>query len=196
MKTKLISNDGKQATVCLVLEDGSQGPQLTLALENSSKGKTPFTYWGFTYGTQAVNDLQDYVDWICQLKNNGSIDCEADEFIRDAIAYRLNNGAFKTAQKTSKDGERLDNLGVEAKLDNVTNALAGKECFKIRTPGESQSTLKTKLKETEERQARMDEIFKERRKLEIASRKAKGKAQDEIYAKMDALDAEHDKLNA
>ena len=196
MKTKILENDGKLARVCIVQADGQDGPQLDLALHTSTKGKEgEFLYWGLLYGDNATIDLSDYRDWLTELKDQGAIDCEVDNWIRDAISYRLNNGAFKTAQKTSDDGKRLDNLTNEQKLANVLEALAG-DAFKVRTPGESKTTLKTKLSASEDKGKRMGEIYTERRDIETQAKTAKGKDLDKLNTQLDKLDNEFAALNA
>jgi len=196
MKTKILENDGKLARVCIVQADGQDGPQLDLCLHTSTKGKEgEFKYWGLLYGDNAQIDLSDYRDWLTELKTQGAIDCEVDNWIRDAISYRLNNGAFKTAQKTSDDGKRLDNLTNDQKLANVMEALAG-DAFKVRTPGESKTTLKTKLASEQDKGKRMGEIYAERRDIETKAKQAKGKDLDKLLAEKKKLDAEFETLIA
>ena len=201
MKTKILENDGKLARVCLALVDGQDGPQLDLALFTGTKGKdedgksTTFNYWGLQYGDNTKHDLSDMVDWLTELKKQGAITCEVENWIRDAISYRLNNGAFKTAQKSSKDGKRLDNLTDDKKLTNVLESLAG-GAFKVRTPGESKTTLKTKLATSEDKGKRMGEIYAERRDIEAKAKTAKGKDLDKLDAQLAKLDAEFTTLNA
>jgi hypothetical protein len=196
MKTKILENDGKLARVCIVQADGQEGPQLDLCLHTSTKGKEgEFKYWGLLYGDNAQIDLSDYRDWLTELKTQGAIDCEIDNWIRDAISYRLNNGAFKTAQKTSDDGKRLDNLSVDEKLGKVLESLAG-DAFKVRTPGESKTTLKTKLASEQDKGKRMGEIYAERRDIETKAKQAKGKDLDKLLAEKKKLDAEFETLIA
>ena len=196
MKTKILENDGKLARVCIVQADGQDGPQLDLSLHTSTKGKDgEFLYWGLLYGDNATIDLSDYRDWLTELKTQGAIDCEVDNWIRDAISYRLNNGAFKTAQKTSDDGKRLDNLTNDQKLANVMETLAG-DAFKVRTPGESKTTLKTKLASEQDKGKRMGEIYAERRDIEAKAKQAKGKDLDKLLAEKKKLDAEFETLIA
>jgi len=196
MKTKILENDGKLARVCIVQADGQDGPQLDLSLHTSTKGKDgEFLYWGLLYGDNATIDLSDYRDWLTELKDQGAIDCEVDNWIRDAISYRLNNGAFKTAQKTSDDGKRLDNLTNDQKLANVMEALAG-DAFKVRTPGESKTALKTKLASEQDKGKRMVAIFTERRELETKRQTAKGGDLTSIEKAITKLDAEFEALNA
>ena len=196
MKTKILENDGKLARVCIVQADGQDGPQLDLCLHTSTKGKDgEFKYWGLLYGDNAQIDLSDYRDWLTELKTQGAIDCEVDNWIRDAISYRLNNGAFKTAQKTSDDGKRLDNLTNDQKLANVMETLAG-DAFKVRTPGESKTTLKTKLASEQDKGKRRGEIYAERRDIEAKAKQAKGKDLDKLLAEKKKLDAEFETLIA
>ena len=196
MKTKILENDGKLARVCIMQADGQEGPQLDLCLHTSTKGKDgEFKYWGLLYGDNAQIDLSDYRDWLTELKTQGAIDCEIDNWIRDAISYRLNNGAFKTAQKTSDDGKRLDNLSVDEKLGKVLESLAG-DAFKVRTPGESKTTLKTKLASEQDKGKRMGEIYAERRDIETKAKQAKGKDLDKLLAEKKKLDAEFETLIA
>ena len=196
MKTKILENDGKLARVCIVQADGQEGPQLDLCLHTSTKGKEgEFKYWGLLYGDNAQIDLSDYRDWLTELKTQGAIDCEIDNWIRDAISYRLNNGAFKTAQKTSDDGKRLDNLSVDEKLGKVLESLAG-DAFKVRTPGESKTTLKTKLASEQDKGKRMGELCAERRDIEPKAKQAKGKDLDKLLAEKKKLDAEFETLIA
>ena len=201
MKTKILENDGKLARVCLALVDGQDGPQLDLALFTGTKGKdedgkpTTFNYWGLQYGDNTKHDLSDMVDWLTELKKQGAITCEVENWIRDAISYRLNNGAFKTAQKSSKDGKRLDNLTDDKKLTNVLESLAG-GAFKVRTPGESKTTLKTKLATSEDKGKRLAEIFRECRSLETDAKDAKGEKLKTINADLAKLNQEFETINA
>ena len=200
METKILNSDGKLARICIVQVDGQDGPQLDLALFTGTKGKgDDFDYWAFKYGDAANHDLSDFIDWLTELKTQGAIDCEVNDWIRDAISYRLNNGPFKSAQKESKkiDGKsvRVDSLSPEAKLDAIREQLAG-DAFKLRTPGESKTTLKTKLASEQDKGKRMGEIYAERRDIETKAKTAKGKDLEKLTAQLDKLDSEFIALNA
>ena len=199
METKILHSDGKLARICIVQVDGQDGPQLDLCLETGTKGKgDDFDYWAFKYGDAANHDLSDFIDWLTELKTQGAIDCEVNDWIRDAISYRLNNGPFKPAQKESKkiDGKsvRVDSLSPEAKLDAIREQLAG-DAFKLRTPGESKTTLKTKLASEQDKGKRMGEIYAERRDIETKAKTAKGKDLDKLNTQLDKLDKEFVALN-
>ena len=200
METKILNSDGKLARICIVQVDGQDGPQLDLALFTGTKGKgDDFDYWAFKYGDAANHDLSDFIDWLTELKTQGAIDCEVNDWIRDAISYRLNNGPFKSAQKESKkvNGKsvKVDSLSPEAKLDAIREQLAG-DAFKLRTPGESKTTLKTKLSASEDKGKRMGEIYAERRDIETKAKTAKGKDLEKLTAQLDKLDSEFIALNA
>ena len=200
METKILNSDGKLARICIVQVDGQDGPQLDLCLETGTKGKgDDFDYWAFKYGDAANHDLSDFIDWLTELKTQGAIDCEVNDWIRDAISYRLNNGPFKPAQKELQkiNGKsvRVDSLSPEAKLDAIREQLAG-DAFKLRTPGESKTTLKTKLSASEDKGKRMGEIYAERRDIETKAKTAKGKDLDKLTAQLDKLDNEFAALNA
>ena len=200
METKILNSDGKLARICIVQVDGQDGPQLDLCLETGTKGKGDnFDYWAFKYGDAANHDLSDFIDWLTELKTQGAIDCEVNDWIRDAISYRLNNGPFKSAQKESKkvNGKsvKVDSLSPEAKLDAIREQLAG-DAFKLRTPGESKTTLKTKLSASEDKGKRMGEIYAERRDIETKAKTAKGKDLEKLTAQLDKLDSEFIALNA
>ena len=200
METKILNSDGKLARICIVQVDGQDGPQLDLCLETGTKGKgDDFDYWAFKYGDAANHDLSDFIDWLTELKTQGAIDCEVNDWIRDAISYRLNNGPFKSAQKESKkvNGKsvKVDSLSPEAKLDAIREQLAG-DAFKLRTPGESKTTLKTKLSASEDKGKRMGEIYAERRDIETKAKTAKGKDLEKLTAQLDKLDSEFIALNA
>ena len=200
METKILNSDGKLARICIVQADGQDGPQLDLCLETGTKGKgDDFDYWAFKYGDAANHDLSDFIDWLTELKTQGAIDCEVNDWIRDAISYRLNNGPFKPAQKELQkiNGKsvRVDSLSPEAKLDAIREQLAG-DAFKLRTPGESKTTLKTKLSASEDKGKRMGEIYAERRDIETKAKTAKGKDLDKLTAQLDKLDNEFAALNA
>jgi hypothetical protein len=139
--------------------------------------------------------LTDFQDWIGALGEAGSLPCDADLWIRDALGYRLNNGKFKTIQKVSKDGERLDTLSTDEKLANVVASLEG-AAFKLRESGDSKAALTTKLAESEDKGKRMQEIFTQCRALETEAKTAKGKALDTINATIAKLDKEFAALNA
>ena len=198
MKNKIIENNGKLARVCLLTADGQDGPQLDLCLVVGTKGKDgPFNYWNLAYGdTPGTPDHQDLVDWIKHLADAGAIKCGVEEWIANAISYRLNNGPFKSVQKVSKDGAKVDSLTDDQKLQNVLDALSGEEAFKIRTPGQSASTLKTKLATEQDKGKRMAEIYAERRAVEAKAKSAKGKDLDKLTAQIAKLDTEFDTLNA
>lgn len=200
MKTKILETDGKLARICIVKADGQDGPQLDLALFTGTKGKgEDFDYWAFKYGDSAKHDLSDFVDWLTELKSQGAIDCQVNDWIRDAISYRLNNGPFKSAQKESKkvNGKsvKVDSLKPEAKLEAIKIALAG-DAFKLRTPGESKTTLKTKLASEQDKGKRMVAIFTERRELETKRQTAKGSDLTSIERAITKLDTEFEALNA
>jgi hypothetical protein len=200
METKILNSDGKLARICIVQADGQDGPQLDLALFTGTKGKgDDFDYWAFKYGDAANHDLSDFIDWLTELKTQGAIDCEVNDWIRDAISYRLNNGPFKSAQKESQkiNGKsvKVDSLSPEAKLEAIREQLAG-DAFKLRTPGESKTTLKTKLSASEDKGKRMGEIYAERRDIETKAKTAKGKDLDKLTAQLDKLDNEFIALNA
>ena len=198
MKNKIIDNNGKQSRGCLLNADGQEGPQLDLCKFIGTKGKDgPFTYWGFAYGdTPGTPDHQDLVDWIKHLADAGAIKSDPQDCIAAAISSRLNNGPFKSVQKVSKDGAKVDSLTDDQKLQNVLDALSGEEAFKIRTPGQSASSLKTKLASEQDKGKRMAEIYAERRAVEAKAKSAKGKDLDKLSSKIAELDKEFDTLNA
>ena len=186
MKNKIIDNNGKQSRVCLLNADGQEGPQLDLCKFIGTKGKDgPFTYWGFAYGdTPGTPDHQDLVDWIKHLADAGAIKCAPQDWIADARSYRLPTGA--------KGDSRPD----DQKLQNVLDGLSGEEAFKIRTPGQSASSLKTKLASEQDKGKRIAEIYAERRAVEAKAKSAKGKDLDKLTTKIAELDKEFDTLNA
>ena len=201
MKTKILKNEDNRATIALLDGAGNPAHHLELVLHDSRKGKGPdgkpilFQYWAFDKGSESNNDLTDFQDWIGALGEAGSLPCDADLWIRDALGYRLNNGKFKTIQKVSKDGERLDTLSTDEKLANVVTSLEG-AAFKLRESGDSKAALTTKLAESEDKGKRMQEIFTQCRALETEAKTAKGKALDTINATIAKLDKEFAALNA
>ena len=83
----------------------------------------------------------------------------------------------------------------DQKLTAVVEALAG-DAFKVRTPGESKTTLKTKLASEQDKGKRMGEIYAERRDIETKAKQAKGKDLDKLLAEKKKLDAEFETLIA
>ena len=201
MKTKIIKNEDNRASIALLDGAGNPAHHLELVLHDSRKGKGPdgkpilFQYWAFDKGSESSNDLTDFQDWIGALGEAGALPCDADLWMRDAIGYRLNNGKFKTLQKVSKDGERLDTLSNDEKLANVVASLEG-SAFKLRESGDSKAALTTKLKTSEDKGKRLAEIFRECRSLEADAKDAKGKALDTINADLAKLNQEFETINA
>ena len=201
MKTKILKNEDNRATIALLDGAGNPAHHLELVLHDSRKGKGPdgkpilFQYWAFDKGSESNNDLTDFQDWIGALGEAGSLPCDADLWMRDAIGYRLNNGKFKTLQKVSKDGERLDTLSNDEKLANVVASLEG-SAFKLRESGDSKAKLETKLVAEQDKGKRLAEIFRECRTLETDAKDAKGKALDTIHANIAKLNQEFETISA
>jgi hypothetical protein len=201
MKTKILKNEDNRASIALLDGAGNPAHHLELVLHDSRKGKGPdgkpilFQYWAFDKGSESNNDLTDFQDWIGALGEAGALPCDADLWMRDAIGYRLNNGKFKTLQKVSKDGERLDTLSNDEKLANVVASLEG-SAFKLRESGDSKAKLETKLAESEDKGKRMQEIFIQCRALETEAKTAKGEKLKTINADIAKLDKEFAALNA
>ena len=115
---------------------------------------------------------------------------------RDAIGYRLNNGKFKTLQRTSKDGKRLDNLTPQEKLEAIVKSLGDGTAFKVRASGDSKAKVEAKLVAEQDKGKRMAEIFRSCRALEDEAKNAKGKALDTIHANLAKLNQEFEQMNA
>ena len=196
MKTKIISNENGKAQLALVNNNETLA-NLDLTLLESTKGKDgPFKYWAHETGSESTNDLNDIRDWITALNKAGVLDNDADSWIKDACLYRLNNGKYKTVQKKSIDGQRIDSYTDDEKLSNIAQALDG-DAFKERAKSDGKAALTKKLEASENRAQRMQEIFSERRALEAKHRKEKSAEKaDAIQAKIDALDVEADALFA
>jgi len=194
MKTKIITNENGKAQLALVNNEETLA-NLDLTLLESTKGQDgPFKYWAHETGSDSTNDINDIRDWITALNKAGVLDNDADSWIRDACLYRLNNGKYKTVQKKSVDGKRTDSYTDAEKLSNIAQALDG-DAFKERAKSDGKAALTKKLEASETRAQRMQEIFVERRALQIKHGKEKSAEKAAtIQTKIDALDAEADAL--
>ena len=173
MKTKILTNEDNRARIALLDEAGNSAHELELVLcegrgkdENDKACK--FLYWAFESGKESNLDLSDFQDWLGALSKADLLATDPEMWQRDAIGYRLNNGKFKTLQRTSKDGKRLDNLTPQEKLEAIVKSLGDGK--------------------------RMAEIYKERRAIEDLEKAAKGDKKKPHQDALAALDLEFDQL--
>ena len=201
MKAKILTNEDNRARVALLDGEGNPAHELELILCDG-KGKDEndkpvvFQYWAFESGKESNIDLTDFQDWLAALETAKLLPTAADIWMRDALAYRLNNGKFKSLQKVSKDGKRLDTLTPEQKLTAIVNSLGDGSAFKVRSAGDSKAKVEAKLAASEDKGKRLEEIFKQCRKLETEAKSAKGEKLKTINADIAKLDAEFAALNA
>ena len=201
MKTKILTNEDNRARIALLDGEGKPAHELELILCDG-RGKDPegkaclFQYWALESGKDSNLDLTDFQDWLGELSKAGLLPVDPEVWQRDALAYRLNNGKFKTLQRTSKDGVRLDNLTPTEKLEAIVNALGDGSAFKVRASGDSKAKVEAKLAASEDKGKRMNEIFTQCRKLEKEAKTAKGKTLETINAEIAKLDQEFAALNA
>jgi len=201
MKTKILTNEDNRARVALLDGEGKPAHELELILCDG-RGKDPegkaclFQYWALESGKDSNLDLTDFQDWLGELSKAGLLPVDPEVWQRDALAYRLNNGKFKTLQRTSKDGVRLDNLTPTEKLEAIVSALGDGSAFKVRASGDSKAKVEAKLAASEDKGKRMNEIFTQCRKLEKEAKTAKGKTLETINAEIAKLDQEFVALNA
>jgi len=201
MKTKILTNEDNRARVALLDGEGKPAHELELILCDG-RGKDPegkaclFQYWALESGKDSNLDLTDFQDWLGELSKAGLLPVDPEVWQRDALAYRLNNGKFKTLQRTSKDGVRLDNLTPTEKLEAIVSALGDGSAFKVRASGDSKAKVEAKLAASEDKGKRMNEIFTQCRKLEKEAKTAKGKTLETINAEIAKLDQEFAALNA
>ena len=206
MKTKILTNEDNRARIALLDGEGNPAHELELVLcegrgkdENDKACK--FLYWAFESGKESNLDLSDFQDWLGELAKADLLTVDPEMWQRDAIGYRLNNGKFKTLQRTSKKVEgkpsqRLDNLTPTEKLEAIVNALGDGSAFKVRASGDSKAKVEAKLAASEDKGKRMNEIFTQCRKLEKEAKTAKGKTLETINAEIAKLDQEFAALNA
>jgi len=201
MKTKILTNEDNRARIALLDGEGKPAHELELVLcegrgkdENDKACK--FLYWAFESGLDSNLDLSDFRDWLGALSDEGLLTVDVEQWIRDAIQYRLNNGKFKTLQRTSKDGKRLDNLTPTEKLEAIVKSLGDGTAFKVRAGGDSKAKLETKLVAEQDKGKRMAEIFRSCRALEDEAKNAKGKALETIHANLAKLNQEFEQMNA
>ena len=140
--------------------------------------------------------MTDFQDWLGALSKADLLTVDPEIWQRDAIGYRLNNGKFKTLQRTSQDGVRLDNLTPTEKLEAIVTSLGDGSAFKVRSGGDSKAKVEAKLVAEQDKGKRMGEIFTQCRKLETEAKTAKGKALETINAEIAKLDQEFAALNA
>jgi len=201
MKTEILTNEDNRARVALLDGEGKPAHELELILCDG-RGKDPegkaclFQYWALESGKDSNLDLTDFQDWLGELSKAGLLPVDPEVWQRDALAYRLNNGKFKTLQRTSKDGVRLDNLTPTEKLEAIVSALGDGSAFKVRASGDSKAKVEAKLAASEDKGKRMNEIFTQCRKLEKEAKTAKGKTLETINAEIAKLDQEFAALNA
>ena len=201
MKTKIITNEDNRARVALLDEGGNPAHELELVLCDGRgkdiEGKAcKFQYWAFESGKESNLDLTDFQDWLGALSKADLLTVDPEIWQRDAIGYRLNNGKFKTLQRTSQDGVRLDNLTPTEKLEAIVTSLGDGSAFKVRSGGDSKAKVEAKLVAEQDKGKRMGEIFTQCRKLETEAKTAKGKALETINAEIAKLDQEFAALNA
>lgn len=199
MKTKILTNEDNRARIALLDEAGNSAHELELVLcegrgkdENDKACK--FLYWAFESGKESNLDLSDFQDWLGALSDEGLLTVDVEQWIRDAIQYRLNNGKFKTLQRTSQDGKRLDNLTPTEKLEAIVKSLGDGTAFKVRANGDSKAKVEAKLVAEQDKGKRMAEIYKERRAIEDLEKAAKGDKKKPHQDALAALDLEFDKL--
>jgi len=201
MKTKIITNEDNRARVALLDGEGNSAHELELVLcdgrGKDAEGKScVFQYWAFESGKDSNLDLTDFQDWLGALSKSGLLTVDVEQWIRDAIQYRLNNGKFKTLQRTSRDGVRLDNLTPTEKLEAIVKSLGDGSAFKVRSGGDSKTKVEAKLVASEDKGKRMAEIFRSCRALEDQAKDAKGKALETIHANLAKLTQEFEQMNA
>ena len=208
MKAKILTNEDNRARVALLDGEGKPAHELELILCDG-KGKDEndkpavFQYWAFESGKESNIDLTDFQDWLAALEVAKLLPTAADVWMRDALAYRLNNGKFKSLQKVSKDGKRLDTLTPEQKLTAIVNALGDGSAFKVRSAGDSKAKVEAKLAASEGNLAasegknkRMAELYNERRVIEDLEKAAKGDKKKPHQNALAALDLEFKQLAA
>lgn len=201
MKTKILTNEDNRARVALLDGEGNPAHELELILcdgrGKDSEGKScVFQYWAFESGKESNLDLSDFRDWLGALSEEGLLTVDVDQWIRDAIQYRLNNGKFKTLQRTSRDGVRLDNLTPAEKLEAIVKSLGDGSAFKVRAGGDSKTKVEAKLVAEQDKGKRMAEIYNERRAVEDLEKAAKGDAKKPHKEALAALDLEFNQLIA
>jgi len=201
MKTKILTNEDNRARIALLDGEGNPAHELELVLcegrgkdENDKACK--FLYWAFESGKESNLDLSDFQDWLGELAKADLLTVDPEMWQRDAIGYRLNNGKFKTLQRTSQDGKRLDNLTPQQKLEAIVKSLGDGSAFKVRQSGDSKAKVEAKLVAEQDKGKRMAEIFRSCRALEDEAKTAKGKALETINAEIAKLDQEFAALNA
>tara|TARA_R110000824_G_scaffold3091_3_gene14133 strand:+ start:236 stop:844 length:609 start_codon:yes stop_codon:yes gene_type:complete len=199
MKTKILTNEDNRARVALLDGEGNPAHELELILcdgrgKDADNKPCKFLYWAFESGLDSNLDLSDFKDWLGALSDEGLLTVDVDQWIRDAIQYRLNNGKFKTLQRTSQDGVRLDNLTPTEKLEAIVKSLGDGSAFKVRASGDSKAKLETKLVAEQDKGKRMAEIYKERRVIEDLEKAAKGDKKKPHQDALVALDLEFDQL--
>ena len=182
-------------------EGGNPAHELELVLcegrGKDAEGKpVKFLYWAFESGKESNLDLTDFQDWLGALSKADLLTVDPEIWQRDAIGYRLNNGKFKTLQRTSQDGVRLDNLTPTEKLEAIVTSLGDGSAFKVRSGGDSKAKVEAKLVAEQDKGKRMGEIFTQCRKLETEAKTAKGKALETINAEIAKFDQEFAALNA
>jgi len=201
MKTKILTNADNRARVALLDGEGKPAHELELVLcegrgkdENGKACK--FLYWAFESGEESNLDLSDFQDWLGALSKADLLSADPEMWQRDAIGYRLNNGKFKTLQRTSKDGVRLDNLTPQEKLEAIVKSLGDGSAFKVRASGDSKAKVEAKLVAEQDKGKRMAEIYREVRDVEALEKAAKGDAKKPHKEKLAALDLEFNQLTA
>jgi hypothetical protein len=201
MNTKILTNEDNRARIALLDGEGNSAHELELVLcegrgkdENDKACK--FLYWAFESGKESNLDLSDFQDWLGALSKADLLTVDPEIWQRDAIGYRLNNGKFKTLQRTSQDGKRLDNLTPTEKLEAIVKSLGDGTAFKVRASGDSKAKVEAKLVAEQDKGKRMAEIFRSCRALEDEAKTAKGKALDAIHANLAKLNQEFEQMNA
>jgi hypothetical protein len=201
MNTKILTNEDNRARIALLDGEGNSAHELELVLcegrgkdENDKACK--FLYWAFESGKESNLDLSDFQDWLGALSKADLLTVDPEMWQRDAIGYRLNNGKFKTLQRTSQDGKRLDNLTPTEKLEAIVKSLGDGTAFKVRASGDSKAKVEAKLVAEQDKGKRMAEIFRSCRALEDEAKTAKGKALDAIHANLAKLNQEFEQMNA
>ena len=201
MKTKIITNEDNRARVALLDEGGNPAHELELVLcegrGKDAEGKpVKFLYWAFESGKESNLDLTDFQDWLGALSKADLLTVDPEIWQRDAIGYRLNNGKFKTLQRTSQDGVRLDNLTPTEKLEAIVTSLGDGSAFKVRSGGDSKAKVEAKLVAEQDKGKRMAEIYREVRDIEALEKAAKGDAKKPHKEALAALDLEFNQLIA
>ena len=201
MKTKILTNEDNRARVALLDGEGNPAHELELVLCDGRgkdvEGKScPFQYWAFESGKESNLDLTDFQDWLGALAKADLLTIDPEMWQRDAIGYRLNNGKFKTLQRTSKDGVRLDNLTPTEKREAIVASLGDGSAFKVRSGGDSKAKTEAKLVAEQDKGKRMAEIYREVRDVEALEKAAKGDAKKPHKEALAALDLEFNQLIA